>query len=143
MMKRYISVITLLLAACILPSACATSPATDVTLENKTWVMEKFGEPGNLQAPVPGTEITLKFDSVNANFSGSAGCNRYFGGYRIDSSKLTIVEPLGSTLMACPEPIMNQETQYLAILNKMESYKIAGVKLTITGGGKIIEYKPQ
>ena len=31
--------------------------------------------------------------------------------------------PLGSTRMACPEPIMNQETKYLGALQAAERYE--------------------
>ena len=131
-----------LMSALVLGGCGQQAPATPlVPLENVMWVLENYGETGKLQTPVPKTEITIKFDNTNGKFGGSSGCNQYFGGYQVDKNKLTINAPMGSTMMACPEEIMNQESQYVSILAKAESYKIEEGKLTISGTGKILVFK--
>jgi heat shock protein HslJ len=79
------------------------------------------------------TEITLEFTETDA--AGNAGCNHYSGAYTLDGDALT-VEEIISTMMAClePEGIMDQEAQFLALLNSAESYEIEGSTLTIMSG---------
>jgi len=63
-------------------------------------------------SPAAGTELTATF-GADGIVSGSSGCNTYNGSYTLTGETLAI-GPLGTTRMACPEPIMTQETQYLA-----------------------------
>jgi len=42
---------------------------------------------------------------------------------------------MGSTMMACPEPIMEQEKGYLSILESAETFEIKNGKLTIFSSG--------
>ena len=62
--------------------------------------------------------------------SGSAGCNRYFGRARAESGRLS-VGPLGSTMMACAQDVMDQEMLYLASLQAATSYAIEGSELRL------------
>jgi heat shock protein HslJ len=101
--------------------------------ENREWVLESYGEPGNVQSVIEGSEITANFNSSKHEVGGSAGCNSYFGDYEVDGSSLSI--PLvGNTEMYClePEGVMDQEEQYLGSLRLAESYKIEDGKLRIT-----------
>jgi heat shock protein HslJ len=81
------------------------------------------------------TKITLSF-GTDDRVSGNAGCNTYNGPYTSTDTTLT-VGPLINTLMACLEPsgLMEQETQYLAALQKAATYEIQGTKLTIRDAG--------
>ncbi|MEX1021374.1 MAG: META domain-containing protein, partial [Litorilinea sp.] len=66
----------------------------------------------------------------NGEMGGSAGCNSFFGDYVIEDESLTI-GPLGSTLMACEEPLMRQESAVLAALEATATYRIVGGILTL------------
>ena len=104
-----------------------------VTFEDKEWVLESYGEAGDTQAVIEGTEITATFGSAKHEVRGSAGCNSYFGDYEADNSALSI--PLvGNTEMYCMEPegVMEQEEQYLQLIRLAGSYEIEGGKLRIT-----------
>ena len=111
-------------------TACGTD--TGDRLEDSRWILESYGEPGSMKTVLDDTEITIEFISAEQKMSGSAGCNSYFGGYAITGDNLSIPGPIGSTLMACPEEIMDQETEYLATLQEAESYNIIENQLTIT-----------
>ena len=50
-----------------------------------------------------GSEISATFDSTQGTVSGSAGCNRYSGGYRVRGSRMSIGR-LTHTEMACRQP---------------------------------------
>ena len=112
-----------------------------VSLEDTLWELESYGNPGNLTDIIEDTEITIEFISAEGKLRGSAGCNSYFGGYTISDGKITIDSPVGSTMKACPEPIMNQEVEYLAILQNVESYQIDDDKLEIISGDKVLVFE--
>ena len=122
-------------------AACASAgPA----LEEVTWVLESYGETGTLQTVLADTEITAEFKSADGKLGGSSGCNSYFGGYETSQDKLTVIPPIGATMMACPEPIMEQEQEYLSLLEAAETFRIQGGKLTIsTSDGQILVFAGQ
>ena len=62
--------------------------------------------------------------------SGSGGCNTYSGSYTISGQAMAI-GPLGTTGLACAQPVMDQETQYLATLQGAVDYEIQGNELRI------------
>lgn len=67
------------------------------------------------------TAITLLFQ--DDRISGKSGCNRYFADYKINGNDVTVGKA-ASTMMACPEPIMKQERDYLDQLSQVKSYAI-------------------
>jgi heat shock protein HslJ len=114
-----------------------------VTLEDKVWVLESYGEPGNLKDVLEDTEITATFDSAEEEVTGSAGCNSYFGSYEVKANKLLVPGPIGATEMWCGEQIGEQETQYLTTLQAAENYKIEDGKLTITCGNQVLIFRSE
>jgi heat shock protein HslJ len=110
--------------------------------EDVKWELESYGETGSLQPVIEGTTITATFDSSKRQVSGSAGCNTYFGDYKIDDG-LT-VSMLANTEMYCmdPEGVMDQEKEYLDILQQAKSYKVSGDRLEIDCGDNTLVFKP-
>jgi len=138
MMKRIIGVFSLLI---LVPGLFACSSGTnEAMLENVAWVLESYGEPGNLKALIIDTEITAEFVSAEDTIKGSAGCNHYSGGYEIKGRQLTIPGPIAATEMHCMEPpeVMDQEQEYLAILQLAESYEASGEELQINCGNQVL-----
>ena len=113
-------------------------PRETLTLEDTTWVLESYGDKENLQTVLEDTEITIEFKNAEDKFGGSGGCNNYFGGYEINKNELTIITPIGSTMMACPEPIMDQEQEYLKLRETTETFQIQNGKLTVSCSGNNI-----
>ncbi|UCB42012.1 MAG: META domain-containing protein [Dehalococcoidales bacterium] len=121
--------------------ACKFEPMTfddepedePLDFENIEWVLESFGEPGNIRLVIEGSAITASFSSATHEVSGSAGCNYYSGDYEADNSELSI-PAVGNTEMACMEPegVMEQEQQYLRLLILVESYETDDGQLRIT-----------
>ena len=136
---------TLLVCAAIGLVACGPGTVEESPpLEDVTWVLESYGERGNLQTVLEDTEITIEFKSEGGKFAGSGGCNSYFGGYEINNNELNIKPPIGSTMMACPEPIMAQEQEYFKLLETTETFQIQNGKLTIScSGNKILVFVAQ
>ena len=78
------------------------------------WEVQSFETaPGSQVAPLEGTTLTAVFGI--ASVGGEAGCNSYTGTYGTNGSFLR-VGPLATTRMACEQPIMDQETAFLAAL---------------------------
>jgi heat shock protein HslJ len=76
-----------------------------------------------------GTQITATF-GFDGTLTGFSGCNRYAGPYEAAEGAIGI-GPLSSTRMACPEPAMSQEAQYLAALATAATYAIEAGKLEL------------
>ena len=121
--------------------ATGSPPISVAGLEDITWVLVSYGEPKYERSVLPDTEITIEFVSADGSVRGSAGCNSYGGGYDIDQKKLTFPGPLMGTAMACPEDVMNQETEYLKALQVAENYEIEGNQLRINSGDKVLNFK--
>jgi len=130
--------IVLLVPIVISLAACATKAGA---LENVTWVLESYGESGNLKSVLADTEITATFNSAEEKVEGSAGCNNYFSGYELKGSELSILGPIGATMMACGDQIDEQERQYLTALESAENYKIEDGELRMTCGNQVLIFK--
>jgi heat shock protein HslJ len=108
----------------------------EVTLEDKIWVLEKFGDPDNLIDVLDDTDITIEFVSTEGTAKGSAGCNSYFSSYEVEGNQLSILGPIGVTAVYCTEPegVMDQEQEFLKILRNAKTYEIEDEQLHVLGG---------
>lgn len=137
MMKLILTVLSLILVPGLI--ACSTG-AREGVLEDKVWVLESYGNAGNLKNMLTDTEITAEFISAEGTVRGSAGCNSYFGSYELKGNQLSIPGPIGATEMYCmkPEGVMDQEQEYLSVLQIAESYEFDDEKLQINCGSQIL-----
>lgn len=98
-------------------------------LEGTRWVLVSYlNADGETTAALENVEATAEFSE--GQVGGNASCNRYFGGYTVDGSALTFGQ-LGSTMMACPPPVSDQETQFMANLQATATYTIEGDQLLL------------
>jgi heat shock protein HslJ len=111
--------------AALLLTACAPS-ASSQDLTGSFWLLSELKG----ASLIDGTTITAQFDA-SGRISGTSGCNNYSTTYDINGSQLTISEPVASTMMACPEPIMEQEQEYMSVLAEMASFEINNEELII------------
>ncbi len=128
MRSRIVSVVlamvtTIALAACAVGTMA--TQGTDSPLGGTGWSLKSL----NGAPPAPGTQVTLNFD-VDA-FYGTDGCNRYRGPYEVNGERISFKDPIASTMMACPEPIMQQAAAYIEALKQAASFKIADQQLTL------------
>ncbi|MFC2036243.1 YbaY family lipoprotein [Chloroflexota bacterium] len=118
-------------------------PKETLALEDMTWVLESYGDPNNPTTVLKDTEITAEFKSTEGTIVGSAGCNGYFVAYEIDDGSFTTLGPIGSTAMACPEAIMNQEQAYLSILGTGGAVVVEDDILLVTSDDQVLLFKRQ
>ena len=106
------------------PLMLVTSSGHGPGLEDTRWQLSQYlNESGDLQPVIPGTVIDARFAA--GKVSGSAGCNRYFGGYTWGkNNQLVFDSRMGSTQMACAQPVASQERRYLALLSGVNSREI-------------------
>jgi heat shock protein HslJ len=112
----------------------------DAGFSGLEWYLESYLDTqGKLTPTLPGSQVTAEF-GVDSTLSGSAGCNRYTGGYVMEGTRLD-VGPLASTMMACVDPpgLMEQETAYLKLLESAQAFRLSENKLELLGdGGDVI-----
>jgi heat shock protein HslJ len=94
---------------------CGGEPAA---LLHGAWTVEQIdGKP-----IVEGSNVTMDF-GTEGKVAGSASCNRYFSGYTLTGEGLTFSKA-GSTMMACEQPLMDQERRFLKILEAVARFEI-------------------
>lgn len=136
-MKNPFKIILFTLALCaglLILSACAptvSQQGSEADLTASVWGLSTLND----QPLVPGTSISAQFTS-DGKIGGSAGCNQYNGTYTTSGNKLQVAAPLATTMMACPQEIMDQETTYLAALGEVKTYSITADQLTLSDGNK-------
>lgn len=103
-----------------------TMMSADPDLQDREWVLvELRGQPVTTEHPP-----SLRFDRATGRLSGSDGCNRIMGAYRLAAMQgLQIKENLASTMMACPD--METPRQFAAALKQVDHYSIAGGELSL------------
>lgn len=92
-------------------------------LGGKVWLLTGFGPEAALAEPVGGTEIRVEFNTEERKINGAAGCNRFFGKYEATENALS-VSSLGSTKMACDSGVMDQESEFLKLLQNTSRYTV-------------------
>lgn len=116
--------------------ACAG--ALNVNLVDSEWTLVTL----NGKPLIADTAITLSLEADST--SGRAGCNLYFGSYRLSGDKISFSE-IGMTEMYClePEGIMDQESAYLSALQQVVGYRVSAEKLNLldASGGILMEFE--
>jgi putative lipoprotein len=120
-------VIAAVAGAALLASACVARPAAP--LANTSWTLVTLAG----QPILAETTVTLAFESAGSA-GGKDGCNTYSGSYTLSGAQLSFGQ-MASTMMACPEPIMNQAAAYLKAVGQTAGYQIDGGTLTLRDAG--------
>ena len=85
-------------------------------LSGSDWKLEDLGS-----GALDNSKATLSFPEAG-KVAGNGSCNRFFGSAEINGDAIKL-SALGSTRMACPEPVMNQESKYLEALQAAERFE--------------------
>lgn len=119
-------------------------PASAESLAAETWVLTSYGSPDQPQAILGGVVISLEYQPIQGRLGGTAGCNSYFGGVTIDEDQqLFSIGTIGMTRKACAEPIMEQESAFIRMLEKVTRYAILDGNLFLyTGSGEVLTFVP-
>jgi len=121
----------MILIPVLIAAGCTEKPAAppDLRLNGTRWTLTDYTTDGTLRQVINGSTVTLEF-SDDGRITGSAGCNHYFAGYGMKGTAITI-GPAGSTEMYCAAAgVMDQESIYLALLQKASSVTAGDDRLT-------------
>ena len=77
----------------------------------------------------------IQFDIAENRVNGRAACNRYFGNFEIDGTKLKF-SPMGATRMACPD--LQKESEFFQMLDNVDSFTLQDNVLSFLSKGKVI-----
>lgn len=108
-------------------SSEATGTLSITDLQGPEWVLAELGRDRPVTEDV---EITLGFEDDRA--AGTGGCNRYFGTVNSEAPGRFHFSGMGATRMACPEPAMGLEQQYLGTLAGATSYSFLAGRLVVS-----------
>ena len=95
----------------------AAAGVASFSLSNTEWLLEEMSGNG----VVDHARATLVFPEPG-KVAGNGSCNRFFGTTEIHGDTIKL-GAMGSTRMACPEAIMNQEAKYLEELQAAERFE--------------------
>jgi heat shock protein HslJ len=96
-------------------TGCGGEPAA---LLRGEWIIAEIdGKPA-----VPGSMPTVSFEA-DEKLNGNGSCNRFFGSYTLSGEGLTVGD-LGSSMMMCDQPLMDQEMMVLEILKGLGAFGI-------------------
>jgi len=104
--------------------APAPRPMASPSLRGTLWQLPALqnGSGPTLNQP-PGRPVELRLDPDQERVSGSGGCNRLIGGFRLSGERLSF-SSLGSTRMACGPEVMAFEQRYSEALALVRRWSI-------------------
>ena len=94
------------------------------------WKLVSYESSTNPRPADPNVETSLIFGS-DGKLNGNMGCNSFNGDYEVDGNTVTLGS-ITSTMMACADPIMQQESTVFIVFSNPATFKIDGNTLTIT-----------
>lgn len=114
-MKKILkSVFMLAVSVLVLVSvqSCGVTPVDQAKLDGY-WVLTEINGT-KAEEVFKGAIPSLEFNRTDSMIAGNAGCNRYFGQYKIDEQNQFLAPTIGSTQKLCLED--NQEAEFLKAL---------------------------
>lgn len=115
--------------SCPAGSALATSAAQGGSVENIEWTLVELNGKAEIEAM---KTPQIRLDSKEKRAAGVAGCNRFFGAYKLDGGNLSFSQ-MGATRMMCPTG-MDIERDFLKALELAKTFKLNGGKLELYDG---------
>ncbi len=89
------------------------------TIASTEWVLSKF----SFEEEAPDEpRVTFVVDAAEGRVSGSGGCNNYFASIEASEAGSLTLGVIGSTQMACPEPVSEIESRFLESLAGVTGY---------------------
>lgn len=122
------------------PPAVADAPAGS-PFDGTRWVVVRVGDQRVITPTADPARVPhLVFDAAAGRVSGSGGCNRIRGPYRVQGDTLT-VGPVAGTRMACPD-LMATEAAFTAALPRVRGWRVVDGRLELLSapgaGGEVV-----
>ena len=108
--------LSLLVGAAIALAACSSHPEGTTAMVTSEQLQGSAWQVNNLNGSDVGDAlVTLNFHEPG-RLAGKAACNNYMASYTLEDDNFT-VKTGGVTMMACPQPLMKLEQQFLDALD--------------------------
>jgi heat shock protein HslJ len=114
----------------------ADAEAATSDLDGTKWVVTGIQEEGAMTSNEIDETITASFEG--GNMFGVSGCNNYSTTYSADSGSLEL-GVAATTMMACPDEIMQRERTFLLALESITSYTMDGDTLELLDADGIVQ----
>jgi heat shock protein HslJ len=133
--SQMLAVVIVMLTIVAMASSGPSTTRPDTPLLGTRWtVVEIEGQPA---LPADREGPYLEFSAEQTRYVGSGGVNRIGGRYQLEGKSLKLGEPF-STMMAGPEPLMQQEQKMLQAMRRVDSFEIVGNNLTLLAGDDVV-----
>jgi heat shock protein HslJ len=104
-----------------------------------TWTLQSYSSSGT-DVPLPqGVRVFVVFHRLGHDFSGSDGCNSYFGKFSSLWPGRLSLSNLGQTLIGCPDDRGAFEGRYLADLLRVATYRTSSSGLVLSSDDEQVE----
>ena len=138
-MKRYFLIMTIMAMTCLgckSPKETVVNATASLDSEANWKLVAMHGKAVRL---VEGMKpITIHFNLEAGTFSGSSGCNRYFGNFKdLGEQKMKLSE-FNGTKMACPESFHKIENGYMQLLRRCDAYRVGEYTLELMQGENVL-----
>ena len=116
--------LSLLVGAAIALAACSSHPERTTAMVTSEQLQGSAWQVNNLNGSDVGDAlVTLNFHEPG-RLAGKAACNNYMASYTLEDDSFT-VKTGGVTMMACPQPLMKLEQQFLDALEGVNQADIS------------------
>lgn len=122
----------ILALACAALTSCGGGKG--VALEQTAWKLTELDGQSD-PAFAEGESFTFTLDG-EGGIHGVGSCNRFFGVYKVEGKNGLDIEGQGMTRMMCPKPDL--EARFLTTLEFVDSYEIAGDRLSLFRDGACV-----
>jgi len=113
------------------PSVANPRDAVPGAVAEVEWTLVRIERDVQALEPLPGSKATLRMRRDGA-VGGLATINRYFGAAGLgDDGVVTWTGPMGSTQMAGPPELMEQEAAFLKALQSAARWRFEGTDLLV------------
>jgi len=131
----YLTVLGLFAAVLAFSAACTNqAPGPEGGWEGvfgRIWALQQVED----RPVVGGSSPTLVLEP-DGKLHGKGGVNSFFGSYERQGESGLRFSPLGSTMMAGPPALMDQEVAYLRLLERADGFRLRGGTLALTVAGE-------
>lgn len=139
-MKRQLLLPLVAVAALGALTACS-SPTIDNNAIAGTWVLSSGQGPDGEISPDGNSLLDLDI-SPDGDAAGSGGCNRLHFNIDVKDNGEATLGPVTSTMMACEQPVMDNENAYTAALEQVSKVALEKQQLILSGDGTKLVYTP-
>ncbi|MDX5417866.1 MAG: META domain-containing protein [Hymenobacteraceae bacterium] len=123
----YLLILSLLMLSCTMSQKNRQYSEGVSELQGSYWMLLSL-QGQELQDNPKSNTAYIRFEEGSDELKGYTGCNRLMGKYSLSNNSLQLTN-LSSTRAMCP--IIEQENFMMAILEKVDAYKISGDVLTL------------